>query len=130
MKQLIEWSKEQKTTCLRKKVAAGLVVEGKFIIQAINGSGNKCSNEKGNCGCAHAEPKVLLAYLKKRLKLHHSYTVQLYSIYSPCSFCADIIIGSDIVSEIYYAILTEHDRRGLRLLKEAGLKCFHLPTEN
>jgi deoxycytidylate deaminase len=36
--------------------------------------------------------------------------------YSPCSFCANVIVDAGIAHTVVYDILTEHDKRGVEIL--------------
>jgi len=118
---------EKHTDCKRKGVAAILVDPiaskrgGITKTVAFNGpsDGMECSNEVGNCGCVHAETRVLIGALKQYLskKVHY-----LLIHYSPCTRCAQEIVLSGIVSKVFYKVITEHDKRGLEILNNAGIE--------
>ena len=107
-------------TCRRKAVGCSLVTifDGTSLqfLRAHNGPANEkheCTNEVGNCGCCHAEPRVVIKGLRK---LEFFSNCILVCTYSPCTTCANIIIASGLVSLVVYDILTEHDKRGAKLL--------------
>ncbi len=71
-----------------------------------------CSNEQGNCGCSHAEPKVVLDLLRRRRpeQSHFSLSV-LGTSYSPCTRCAHVIIESrlfDVCEDCVIQIKRRH----------------------
>jgi deoxycytidylate deaminase len=110
-------------SCKRKTVRCGIYVFDSRIVWAHNGSSiNECTNEVGNCGCAHAEPKAILKYIRL-LGLQDAYMI---CEYSPCTHCANFIIESKTIEAVYYDILTEHDTRGAELLQKAGIECSSL----
>lgn len=100
-----------------------------FIYECCNGtilSDQFCSDEIGNCGCMHAEQKLLITLLSNGYDWCRA-TKLMYpgdmikrfifvSKYSLCSNCANIIIESGIVRMVVYNILTEHDKRGVEIL--------------
>jgi deoxycytidylate deaminase len=110
-----------KTSCKRKGVGCQLIRLEKdaiifqdSIFNGPSGEDFECSNEVGNCGCMHSEPKAIMQSLKK-------YKSDLKWImlcsYSPCTNCANIIINSGIVEGVVYDILTLHDKRGEQFLR-------------
>ena len=107
-------------TCKRKVVNCTIINHIGQFTNTKNGptQGHQCSNEVGNCGCAHAEPRAIIAALKSEWYVD----CILVCDYSPCSNCANIIIDSGIVTKVGYNILTEHDKRGVKLLKNSGIK--------
>jgi deoxycytidylate deaminase len=36
--------------------------------------------------------------------------------YSPCSFCANVLVDAGLVHVVVYDVLTEHDKRGVEIL--------------
>jgi len=120
---------EGKRTCKRKAVGCSIIeIHTRLpgvnrIVLSHNGpSGfeNECSGVVGNCGCSHAEPRAVFKYLNK---LKKDYGDCLWSImicnYSPCTNCANIIVDSGIITAVVYKILTEHDIRGVEILKRS-----------
>lgn len=78
--------------------------------------GHECSNVVGGCGCSHAEPRLTLDLYRA-----HKSGMVMVSMYSPCSNCANIMIDSGCYVGCVYDILTEHDTRGVHLLRLAGM---------
>lgn len=133
-----------RSECKRKTVYAvfcgmreGRLVE---ISSSCNAPiGGPCSGEVGNCGCIHAEVRLLLSHPRPARGI-------LCVNYSPCTGCANAIIASRSVVAVIYSTLTEHDKRGVEWLKNAGIivlqegdfiapsimqelsSCFVLPT--
>lgn len=114
------------TQCKRKLVQASFIwfyPSGDVYerASATNGPvrGSICSNEVGNCGCMHAEIRLLL----QNPNLHGLMVCQ----YSPCTQCANAIVESNRVTGVIFQIYTEHDLRGLDRL---GNRAFHAPTLN
>jgi len=112
---------EKRTACKRKGVGCRLInlySSGMASqVMAFNGPSLEkfeCTNEVGNCGCMHSEPKAIIEGLKKGFKKKEFI---MLCTYSPCTNCANIIISSGIVKGIIYTILTEHDKRGDALLR-------------
>lgn len=126
---LIEQQAKEQQTCLRKAVGCSIcAIKAPDVVDDVgirrlafqhNGparSGNPCTNIVGNCGCSHAEPRVIMSVLKMpRLPIREK--LVLFCTYSPCTYCANVIIDSGLVSGLVYDILTEHDTRGLAFLK-------------
>lgn len=103
--------------CKRKTVQASVFgLDGELKAQAYNGpaEGHECSNEVGNCGCEHAEPKVL-GMLQADVPLIMAVT------YSPCTKCAEAIIAHSGVRMVAFKWMTYHDLGGLALLMEQGI---------
>lgn len=106
--------------CKRKRVfARAMYWYEKQLIPATepwsNGPVGKleCTNEVGNCGCLHAEPKVLV-----RIPRHPSWPIVLFTKYSPCTFCANLIVMDPRrVSAVIYDVATIHDNRGLQIVQ-------------
>jgi len=115
---------ERNQTCLRKAVgcaAVGIHLNGKPFIVSMehNGPSRKgfpCTNEIGNCGCSHSEPRVVKETLKSYCE---DEKLILICTYSPCTNCANIVIDSGLFCGVIYDILTEHDKRGDKFLREA-----------
>lgn len=121
----ITWNAQKQTTCKRKGVGCSVIEyrDNKIerIISTFNGPAHHafvCTNEVGNCGCCHAEPKAIIGTLKAmRLDCRKVIRVMVCT-YSPCTNCANIIIESRVIDAIVYDILTEHDKRGAEMLKK------------
>ena len=114
---------ERNQKCKRKAVGCAAVLLNNEVPLAIsmkhNGpsrEGYECTNEVGNCGCSHSEPRVvqsILNFYREDDKLI------LVCTYSPCTNCANIIIDSNLFGGVIYDILTLHDLRGEKFLREA-----------
>ena len=125
-------------TCKRKSVGVSILDivrdrDGRVLIDRLSKQHNGpvfeapntgppigCTNEVGNCGCAHAEPRALLDILKRgwNQKPDRGKLIMV-SEYSPCTNCANIIIDSRVISVCVYDIVTKHDLRGLQKLQRA-----------
>ncbi len=129
----LEATSEANRTCKRKAVGCSCIEPysdggtGRLFL-AINGPTERhgkdwCNGIKGACGCPHAEPKLML-------KLEHatnSFSLRksiIVCTYSPCTNCANVILSSEHVkiSRLAFKHLTEHDQRGLEILKAAGFE--------
>jgi len=107
---------EKNQVCKRKAVGAAILeidLQNELIIHftAINGpSGpeNKCSGIKGACGCSHAEPRVIMKYLKQMKRNGQRGKTILLITFSACVNCANIIIDSGVIDAVAFETLTEH----------------------
>lgn len=124
-KEVIEFA-ERNQTCLRKAVGCAAITftsssdvfRPLTVAMCHNGPSRKgfpCSNEVGNCGCSHAEPRTVQSVIE----INEVMPLVMICTYSPCTNCANIIIDSGLFSGIIYQILTEHDKRGDKFLREA-----------
>lgn len=105
------------TGCKRKDVLvhALRIKDDEFVYMdhAYNGPVcGECSGEKGNCGCIHAEIRLLLTTEGRGI---------LHSTYSPCTNCANAIVASNRFAAVLYDIPTEHDLRGIEFLRNRVL---------
>ena len=115
---------ERNQTCLRKAVGCAAVSfqdDGSPFVVTMKHNGpsredHECTNEVGNCGCSHAEPRVVQALLEE---LDMTMPLVLICTYSPCTTCANIIIDSGLFSGCVYDMLTLHDTRGEEFLRQA-----------
>jgi deoxycytidylate deaminase len=128
-REILEFA-ERNQKCKRKAVGcAALTFTGQYdvppelrpmIVQmAHNGpsrEGHECTNEVGNCGCSHSEPRLVRNVLQEYVP---EMPLILLCTYSPCTNCANIIIDSKQFCGVIYHILTEHDTRGEKFLREA-----------
>ena len=123
----------KRSTCLRRKVSAILVKSGHIISTGYNGAprGVKscleigyCMRDKDKSGSnleycigAHAELNAIV-----QAAYHGIITegADLYTYYSPCSFCAKAIINAGI-KKVFY-IEKYPDKLGISLLKEAKIE--------
>lgn len=135
--EVTRWAESQPIECKRKIVGCSIVIlphlvsphepEGGDLVEfvrATNGPtpGHVCTGEKGNCGCAHAEPRAVLTMMNM---LNRQTKTILCCNYSPCTRCAQVIIDANTIAGLIDAVvfvhLTEHDVRGRDLLERAGL---------
>ena len=126
LKELLELAKrEGKTECKRKLVSA-IVLDhdaAHFFWNGPNLAG-ECSNVVGGCGCLHAEQRAIYSMLTTyKIRLGK---MQMVVQYSPCTNCANAIILSQLFDTVYFETLTEHDPRGLEILKKNGVKVCSL----
>ncbi len=106
--------------CKRKVVRCSVWLDGMNLATTMNGpSGTECTNKVGDCGCSHAEPRVLF-YIARFLRCTQPYT--MVCTYSPCTNCANIIVDSKLIDTVYYETLTEHDKRGVAILEAGGVR--------
>jgi deoxycytidylate deaminase len=102
-----------KGACRRRTVAARC---GSLVF--LNGPQDNqcCSGGKGACGCMHAEARLIVHMLRKRLTHPH-----LEVTLSPCVHCAHLIVDSGLFGRVTYL----HDYRdyaGMRVLRNAGVE--------
>ena len=130
---------DENQICKRKGVGAAILEidlneDTILTLTAINGpsgSNNECSNIIGACGCSHAEPRVIMDYLKhltlraEAVNLMPKKKVKtiLLSTYSACVNCANIIIDSGIIDAVAYEILAsywnEHPRNANKIIESS-----------
>lgn len=121
---------EENQECKRKAVGCAIIIangkDSTVTIFSQNGpsTGHICSNELGNCGCAHAEPRAIL-----RAVYEHWNHCTLVCMYSPCTNCANIIVDSGVVDKVVWDIDTNHDMRGLHILKNSGIELEKIGAE-
>jgi len=114
--------------CKRKKVGCNIHSPdrtGKLVCLSrifTNGSqSNECSNVVGSCGCFHAEPKLVLATYAALLCTPNE--ILIACTHSPCTQCANLIVWSTIAFGLIYRTRTEHDLRGIGILRKAIPVC-------
>ena len=121
---------ERDQRCKRKSVGCGVYVYDTMETICVSSNGpsileHECSAEVGNCGCMHAEPRAILSAWTTRaaaMAYGEGSPYLLLCTYSPCTFCSNIIIDSGCIEYVMFDILTEHDQRGLELLKMSSVK--------
>lgn len=115
-----------RSTCLRAKVGALIVKDGRPISMGYNGAAAglpHCQDCEGpNCSVAlHAEANAIAFAAKAGVSITGS---DLYCTMSPCISCAKMIINSGIARVYYkneYRVTT-----GIDLLKQVGILTIHL----
>lgn len=116
----------ERSTCKRLQVAA-LVCDSAFkVIHAMGYNGpaageanDACRDEKGNCGCVHAEANALV---KLRTSERGCY---MFCTTSPCEACAKLIVNSGAISQVLY-LEDYRSMLGKRIIVAAGLKLTQL----
>lgn len=122
----------QRSTCLSRHVGAVLIKDGHIISTGYNGAPKGVKNcfEKGMCirkskesgkkleycMAAHAESNAIAQAAYQGIKTEGA---TLYCMYSPCSFCAKIIINAGIKEFVYIEEYT--DLLGMDMLKETKI---------
>jgi len=129
----------KRSTCLRQHVGAVIVKDKRILATGYNGapSGMPHCEEVGClrdkmavpsgerqelCRGVHAEQNAIIQAAKFGISVDGG---TLYSTHCPCITCAKIIINAGIKKVVYgkeYA-----DKRGLELLKEAGVEVEFFP---
>jgi len=128
----IAYTVAKRSSCLRRQVGAVLVVNKHIVSTGYNGAprGVKSCLDKGvcmredvqsgtkleYCMAAHAEANAIAQAAFHGIPTEGA---TIYTIYSPCSFCAKIIINAGIKEVVYEEEYT--DELGMMLLKEAGI---------
>ncbi len=132
----------KRSTCLRQKVGAVIVKDKRILATGYNGAPSGlphcdevgCLREKLKvpsgerqelCRGVHAEQNAIIQAAKFGISVDGA---TLYSTHCPCIVCAKIIINAGIKRVVYgreYA-----DRRGLELLKEAGIEIVYFPLDS
>jgi len=114
------------TKCKRRFVRATILCPNTNgitkIFSEVNGpiyNSFECSNELGSCGCEHAEQKVIRELLMSISTWPPVFQYILLSSYSPCTQCANAIIGSKMINTVIYDRVYETDTRGLEMLSKA-----------
>lgn len=131
---------EQESDCLRAKVGVAMCTgtHDDLIMRylAHNGQVNnrKCSGEQGQCGCFHAEIRVIMKVwkevssfgaevTKEGMKGFENWNWIIVCKWTPCTTCANFILQyGDFISEWYYEY-EYRNPRGMHILREAGIKC-------
>ena len=111
----------KRSTCERLKVGCVITTPDFEQVLAIGYNGNakgfaNCCDrpeQKGNCGCIHAEPNALIKVAQKRRDKVAFVTA------APCINCAKLMINSGF-SAVYY-IDSYTYVEGLEALKQAGM---------
>lgn len=128
--------------CIKRKVAAVIVLDKRIISTGYNGTprGVKNCSEGGcprcnhfaqsgsqleDCLCSHAEENAIVQ------AAYHGVSIKgatIYSTYSPCLICTKMIINSGI-KEVVYSKKYSIDSVPLKLLKDAKIKVRQLESD-
>jgi len=128
-----------RSNCIKRKVAAVVVLDRRVISTGYNGTprGVKNCNAGGcprcnhfgpsgdkleQCLCSHAEENAIVQAAYHGVSIKGS---TLYSTYSPCLICTKMIINSGIV-EVVYSKAYVIEETPLKLLNEVGIKVRQL----
>jgi dCMP deaminase len=132
-----------RSNCIKRKVAAVVVLDRRIISTGYNGTprGVKNCNAGGcprcnhfgpsgskleECLCSHAEENAIVQAAYHGVSIKGS---TIYSTYSPCLICTKMIINSGITEVVYNkAYLIEETP--LKLLKEAGVVVRQMETHS
>jgi dCMP deaminase len=132
-----------RSNCMKRKVAAIIVKDGRIISTGYNGTprGVKNCNEGGcprcnafnvsgknlsECYCSHAEENAIVQSSYHGISIKQS---TLFSTFSPCLLCTKMIINSGI-NEVVYNTAYPLGEQPLRLLKNAKIKVRNLSTHS
>lgn len=128
MKLAIDLSK--RSTCSRLKVGAVIVSHDYSRVHGIGYNGNAqglpniCDkDEKGNCGCLHAEDNALL-------KTNGGPEVPkiVFVTHQPCSYCAKRMVNKGGVIKVYY-LEPYRTQEGIEVLKRSNIAVEQLNME-
>lgn len=124
----------KRSTCLRRKAGSILVKDGRIIGTGYNGAPRninhckKCIREKlpsGKfhelCRGAHSE---LNAIINAALGNSSPEGGIIFTIYSPCCYCAKSIVNARITEVIY--LEKYNDELAFKILEEGGIICQKL----
>ncbi|MBV9080290.1 MAG: dCMP deaminase family protein, partial [Elusimicrobia bacterium] len=130
-----------RSNCMKRKVAALIVKDGRIISTGYNGTprGTKNCNEGGcprcnsfrpsgtdlsECYCSHAEENAIVQASYHGIPIKGSV---LYTTFSPCLMCTKMIINSGI-SEVVYNEAYTLGGEALALLKQPHIRVRRLST--
>jgi len=121
--------------CLKRKVAALIVKDGRIISTGYNGTPRNTKNcfeggcprcnavgpsgqNLGDCYCSHGEENAIVQAAYHGISIKGS---TLYTTFSPCLLCTKMIINAGVLDVVYNQ---EYPLAGpaQALLKEAGVK--------
>jgi len=128
MKLAIDLAK--RSTCSRLKVGAVIVSHDYSRVFGIGYNGNAqglpntCdTDEKGNCGCLHAEDNALL-------KTNGGPEVPkiVFVTHQPCSYCAKRMVNKGGVIKVFY-LEPYRTQDGINVLKQLGIEVQQLNAE-
>ncbi|MCB4755761.1 MAG: cytidine/deoxycytidylate deaminase family protein [Elusimicrobia bacterium] len=131
-----------RSNCMKRKVAAVIVKEGRIISTGYNGTprGIKNCNEGGcrrcnafkpsgqhlsECTCSHAEENAIVQAAYHGISIKGSV---LYSTYAPCLLCTKMIINAGLQEVVYNEAYPLGDE-SIALLKEADIKVRKYTTK-
>ena len=118
----------QRGTCLRAKVGAVAVLDGRVVATGYNGSpkgqphctSDSCTPHNHCPNSIHAEANLIAYSARKGVKLEGS---TIYITHSPCRKCSELIIQAGI-KEVYY--LQPYSGTDWELLLTSGIELTRL----
>lgn len=131
-----------RSNCMKRKVAAVIVKDGRIISTGYNGTprGTRNCNEGGcprcnsmatsgmnleECLCSHGEENAIVQASYHGASLKDSI---IYSTFAPCLMCSKMIINSGI-REVIFNMDYPLNESSFRLFNEAGLSIRKLKVE-
>jgi dCMP deaminase len=132
-----------RSNCMKRKVAAVIVLDKRIISTGYNGTprGTRNCNEGGcprcnnmaasgtgldECLCSHGEENAIVQASYHGVSLKDS---TIYSTFAPCLMCAKMIINSGI-REVVYNLDYPLNDSAFRLFRESGIAIRQLKIEN
>lgn len=115
--------------CVRKKVGALIVRDGRIISDGYNGTPagfeNSCENELGETHwyVLHAEANAILKVAQSTNDCSGS---TLYITLSPCKDCSKLVLQAGIKRVVY--VNDYKDTTGVDFLRDAGVEVVHIPN--
>ena len=98
----IKSKSELESKCRQEQIGSAILeidVFNEMIIHyaATNGPSSNIKCSIINCGCSHAESRVLIQYLKRFRSTTRNIKTILISTHYPCKTCANMIIDSKLI---------------------------------
>lgn len=115
--------------CVRKKVGALIVRDGRIISDGYNGTPagfeNSCENDLGETHwyVLHAEANAIL---KVAQSTNDCSGATLYITLSPCKDCSKLVLQAGIKRVVY--VNDYKDTTGVDFLRDAGVEVVHIPN--
>lgn len=113
--------------CVRKKVGALIVRDGRIISDGYNGTPagfeNSCENDLGETHwyVLHAEANAIL---KVARSTNDCSDATLYITLSPCKDCSKLVVQAGIRRVVY--VNDYKDTTGIDFLRDAGVEVVHI----
>jgi dCMP deaminase len=132
-----------RSNCMKRKVAAVIVKDGRIISTGYNGThrGVKNCNQGGcprcnsfnpsgaslsECFCSHAEENAIVQASYHGIGIKDA---TIFTTFSPCLLCTKMIINSGL-KEVVYNLAYPMGGQAIQLLKEADIKVRNLSTHS
>lgn len=113
--------------CVRKKVGALIVRDGRIISDGYNGTPagfeNSCENDNGDTHwyVLHAEANAILKVARSTNDCNDA---TLYITLSPCKDCSKLVLQAGIKRVVY--VNEYKDTAGVDFLRDAGVEVVHI----